>query len=82
MTYLPRRDERFEYIGDAMEHIETKQCFKCILRDKDDQEMPMCYEISTFIILEAPVHAIDDLGDAGLNCRKFVLDMAYIDPVD
>ena len=81
MTYIPRRDYRFEYVGEAMVHIENKQCLKCIHK-MDDPDYPMCFDVGAFFFNEEPVPMVDDLGDAGLNCRKFVLDTAYIDPVD
>lgn len=74
--YLPRRDHRFEYLWDAMSHVEHNQCGDCKLRkpESDGAYGPMCYEIEATFMQEEPVVEIEDLGDSGLWCTKFQLD--------
>lgn len=66
--YVPRRDHRFEYLWDAMNHVEETQCRGCVLRKDDNDEYPMCNEVESVFIQEIPVEAIDDRGDEGLFC--------------
>lgn len=69
--YTPHRDERFEYVFEAMSHVEEKQCETCVFRRTDDPDYPMCFEISGQFILELPVEEINDLGSDGLACTKY-----------
>jgi hypothetical protein len=69
--YRPHRDYRFEYVTDAINHIEQLQCGSCVFREEG--EYPMCLPISGNIILEEPVEEINDLGRAGLVCTKYRL---------
>lgn len=71
MVYTAHRDYRFEYVMEAMNHVEVSQCFECKFRKDDNDEYPMCYEIEAPFMLEEPVEEIDDLGDKGLLCKKF-----------
>lgn len=67
--YKPRRDDRFEYVTDAINFIEEEQCGTCVFREEG--EFPMCLEISGNLIIEEPVEEISDLGSAGLFCTKY-----------
>lgn len=69
--YRPHRDRRFEYVTDAINHIEEIQCGSCVFREKG--EFPMCLPISGQLILEEPVEEIDDLDERGLLCTKYRL---------
>lgn len=71
MTYIPRRDYRFEYVFEAMKHVEERDCKDCIFAVPG--EYPMCLPISSMFLTEEPVEEIDDLGDDGLRCTKKVL---------
>lgn len=70
--YKPHRDYRFEYLFDAMDFIEENQCVSCKFKETRDEEYPMCDEISIPFINEEAIEEIDDLGDKGLVCRRYV----------
>lgn len=67
--YVPKRDQRFEYVTDAMNWVEKTQCNTCVFREEG--EYPMCLPVATKITLEKPVEEIDDQGDNGLLCLKY-----------
>lgn len=69
MVYTPQIDYRFEYVTDAINHIEEEQCNSCVFREEG--EFPMCLPISGQMILEEPVEEINDLGSDGLVCTKY-----------
>lgn len=69
--YRPQRDHRFEYVHDAIHFIEQYQCGACVFRRTDDEEYPMCFEVSGTFYLEEPMEEIDDLGNDGLTCKKY-----------
>lgn len=69
--YKPHRDHRFEYLWDMMSFIEDNQCRTCVFRRTDDEDYPMCFEISGLLIEEEPVEQIDDIGELGLSCTKY-----------
>ena len=71
MTYIPRRDHRFEYIWEAMAFIEEGQCHSCKFKKGDNEEYPMCYDIEADFMLEQPVEDIDDRDDGGVVCIKY-----------
>jgi hypothetical protein len=83
MSYVPRRDSRFDYIWEAMDHIEERQCVNCAfskLQDPDvdkshAEEYPMCFEVEAdFIVKEAahePIEYISDYAPLGLTCNKY-----------
>lgn len=64
--YKPHRDYRFEYLYEAMEHIEETQCIDC--KFVEPGEYPMCVEISGKFLMEEPIEEIEDLGNDGLRC--------------
>lgn len=68
--YTPQRDNRFEYIWDAMEFIEDNQCKGCKFKS-DDEEYPMCHEVLGRMMKEKPMKEIDDLGDQGIKCNRW-----------
>lgn len=72
--YKPVRDERFEYLSEAIEHIEQRQCQTCVARKEDDQEFPMCYMMESLFLLEKPIAEIDDNGNAGLKCKLYKME--------
>ena len=70
--YQPKRDYRFEYMHEALNHVEDNQCRECVFRKPDPNAYgPMCVEIEAQFIMEEPIIEIDDLGDSGLHCTKF-----------
>lgn len=69
--YIPKRDSRFEYVHEALFFIENNQCETCVFRQLDDEEMPMCLEISGKFFLEEPIVEVDDLGSDGIVCTKY-----------
>lgn len=69
MTYIPRRDYRFEYIWEAMSYLEDHQCSTC--KFAEPGEYPMCIEVASFFLAEEPVEAVDDNDDEGIECRKY-----------
>ena len=74
--YHPHRDYRFEYVWEAMAFVEDNQCRDCQFRKTDsDAYGPMCYEVEAAFMMEEPVVEIDDLGESGLHCTKFALDV-------
>ena len=70
MTYIPRRDSRFEYIWEAMTFVEDRQCSTCAFKS-DRDEYPICFEIEAVLIDEQPVVEWEDRGDLGLVCHKY-----------
>lgn len=72
MTYTAHRDYRFEYAVDVIEFIEERQCVTCKFQF-DDPSIPMCWEISSDILVQEPVEELDDLGNDGIVCRKYEL---------
>jgi hypothetical protein len=70
MTYIPRRDYRFEYLTEAASFIEERQCETCAFKS-DRPEYPMCFEIEAVLWDEKPIVEWDDLGDQGLHCTKY-----------
>lgn len=89
--YKPRRDERFEYIWEAMRFIEDSQCKTCAFskkaQDPDNEphssQYPMCYEIEAVLLQERPVEELEDAGLQGIICTKYrdVSDYTYPDPM-
>ena len=72
MTYKPRRDARFHYLSDVIDHIESNQCETCRFQKEPGEGLGfMCYEIEGKILLENPVHGLDDEGDAGVVCTEY-----------
>lgn len=69
VAYKPRRDYRFEYVAEAIEFVETYQCFSCVHRE-EDSEFPMCVEFSTGLLLEQTNPEIIDQGELGIRCTK------------
>lgn len=69
MTYIPRRDYRFEYVTEAISFVEERQCIDCFF--KESGEFPMCMEIQGNVMLEEPIEEWSDLGDEGLLCNKY-----------
>jgi hypothetical protein len=67
--YRAHRDYRFEYVTDAIDYLEERQCSACVFREEG--EYPMCLEISGNLIIEEPVEEISDLGRDGLFCTKY-----------
>lgn len=70
MMYKPHRDERFEYVYEAMEHIEARQCVSCARREPDGDYF-MCGPVSASFLLEMPIAEVEDLGDKGLRCTAY-----------
>lgn len=71
VVYKPQRDSRFEYIWDLMQFIEERQCERCSLKS-DRPEYPMCFEIEAEILDEKPVADLDDRGEYGVVCTRYV----------
>lgn len=69
MTYIPRRDYRFEYLHDVLNWMEEHVCSDCIFRKMDQTEYIMCHELEGKIFLEEPIEEWEDLGDLGLSCN-------------
>jgi hypothetical protein len=72
--YRPHRDERFEYVTDAITFIEHRQCHDCVFRNERDDEFFMCGEYEARLFAEEPVMEIDDLGTQGLHCKTYKQD--------
>lgn len=68
--YYPKRDSRFEYVWEALTHIENRFCSKgCRKAVGATEEFPgMGCPIIENIMIEQPVVEIDDLGKDGLFC--------------
>lgn len=68
--YYPKRDSRFEYVFEAMSHIEERFCSRgCTKAEAATDEFPgMGCPVMDKIMLEEPVVEIDDLGKDGLFC--------------
>jgi hypothetical protein len=83
MTYIPRRDGRFEYLTDALAFIEERQCGDCVFQFARDG-FYMCGEIEAKVFAEQPVLEINDLGDEGLFCKLYQRDPEVYrqEPVD
>jgi hypothetical protein len=70
-AYIPRRDHRFEYIYEAMQYVEQKQCKNCIKRD-DDPNYPMCSDVAEFFFAEiVSIPMVEDHGEYGIFCNIF-----------
>lgn len=69
--YEPRRDSRFEYVWEAMAHVEERQCTSCALQNNRDDEYFMCGEIEYKLMECEPVEEFSDLGELGLHCNKY-----------
>lgn len=69
--YHPVRDSRFEYVWDAIEHIEERNCSKgCVFAVAATEEYPgQGCELITKIMFEEDVEEIDDRGYE-LFCTK------------
>jgi hypothetical protein len=72
MTYMPRRDQRFEYATNAIEHIEEHNCSKgcAVPKLKDVLEFGpggACHLLA-MIVAEIEVQEMDDDG-VTITCR-------------
>lgn len=76
--YKAHRDERFEYLWDAMHFIEENQCRTCayskLVTDPGAhaEDYPMCWNIEAQIIAEdGLVSALEDAGNDGIVCTEY-----------
>lgn len=62
-AYIPRRDERFYYLSDVLEHIEETQCVNCLWRSGEfpTSECPQVNGVD--LLLEIQVPEFIDYGD-------------------
>lgn len=83
MTYTPKRDYRFEYVGDVITFIEEYQCKGCAFMNDRGDGMFMCPEIEGELILEKSVPDLDDRGEHGVVCTRYrsVDDYTHPDPL-
>ena len=78
MMYKPHRDERYEYLSDLMEFIESNQCHQCLFSKTVSDpsaaalEFPMCEEVEGELLSEASLDFLDDRGNDGVVCMKYV----------
>jgi hypothetical protein len=72
--YKAHRDYRFEYAHDVVHFIEEEQCFDCVFKNSDKDDM-MCDEIAIGLILEEPLADLDDRGNDGVVCTKYRNDV-------
>ena len=80
-VYIPRRDHRFEYVTEALEHIEETQCVGCIHNTGDEYPTSECPVVDAFNLgLEIPVPEFLDLGDH-LVCTARVQKLATGGPI-
>jgi len=75
VSYTPKRDHRFEYVTDVISFVEERQCNDCVFKS-DPEDYPMCFEVEGQLLVQdsefAPVAELDDRGEHGVVCVKYV----------
>lgn len=70
MTYIPRRDYRFEYMTEAMTNIEENSCsLGCVHAEMDNEYLSITCPVMNKIWDEKPIEEFEDAGDEGLFCK-------------
>lgn len=72
--YVPRRTDRFEYVIDVINYVESQQCAGCAFREERDA---MCTPVATSLIVERPCEELNELEDQTVVCTRFVPDVEH-----
>lgn len=75
--YTPHRDNRFQYMWELMSYLERRQCHSCAFKHEhgessNGQPYTMCGKVESLIIQEMPVADLDDRGEHGVVCTKYM----------